>query len=244
MPSLERIELLLDNCSSEWCKYNLYGEANIENCYNINGKIYRIENADGFFLINDMVYKFDNVDDFKNYYFINGKTYKIDNINGYYLINDKIYKLDNVSNYYTVDGKIYNIKNSYGYYVKGNDLYIIPSGEVTGLEYFSAENVQTSGSLNDQAVSNIAVSFNNKKLTGTVSGRMFTSKGGNKIFLPAAGGRWYDYTGDVGYDGYYWSSTQDPNYSDGACSLHFSGGFAGTSSNYRPNGLSVRSVTD
>jgi len=244
MPSLERINLLLGNCSSDWCEYNLYGDANIENCYNINGKIYRIENTNGYYLINDLVYKFDNVNDFKNYYLINGKTFKLDNINGYYFINDKIYKLDNVSNYYTVDDKIYNIDNSYGYYLNCNDLYIIPSGEVTGLEYFSAEKLQTSGSLNDLAVSNIAVSFANKKLVGTVNGRIFTSKNGNKIFLPAAGGRWNDYTYNVGSYGHYWSSTQNPDYSYDAYSLDFYSGGVGTYGYDRRSGHSVRPVTD
>ena len=247
MPSLKRINLLLNKCSSEWCEHNLYGDANIENCYNINGKIYRIENAYSYNLVNDIVYNFDNVYDFDYYYLINGKTYKIVNINDYYFINDKIYKLDNVSNYYTVDGKIYNINNSKGYYLNGNDLYIIPSGDVSGLESFSAQKIQTNGSLSSQgqAIYKISESFNNRRLINKINGRIFTSKNGNKIFLPAAGYRSLYYTDEVGSSSYYWSSTQFPSDYRRAHSLSILSDYVSAERNgYRYNGHTVRPVTD
>lgn len=60
-----------------------------------------------------------------------------------------------------------------------------------------------------------------------VNGRKFTSNiNGNSIFLPAAGYRWLGDLGYAGENGYYWSSTQNPDYSDGAYYLYFYSGNA------------------
>ena len=75
------------------------------------------------------------------------------------------------------------------------------------------------------------------------NGTKFTSKiNGNSIFLPAAGYRWNGGLYLAGEDGYYWSSTQDPDYSDGACHLGFYSGGAYWSYIDRSNGQSVRPV--
>ncbi|MBR5061172.1 MAG: DUF1566 domain-containing protein [Prevotella sp.] len=74
-----------------------------------------------------------------------------------------------------------------------------------------------------------------------VNGRKFTSKtNGKSIFLPAAGYHWY---GDLrdGF-GYYWSSTQNPDYASGAYGLYFGSGNANWGSYYRYCGFSVRPV--
>jgi formylglycine-generating enzyme required for sulfatase activity len=78
-----------------------------------------------------------------------------------------------------------------------------------------------------------------------VNGRIFTGSNGGSIFLPAAGYRWDDGLNDVGSDGYNWSSTQAPSYSDdayGLCLFFYSGrvywGYCG-----RGHGLSVRPVS-
>ena len=76
-----------------------------------------------------------------------------------------------------------------------------------------------------------------------VNGRKFISKiNGNSIFLPAAGVRWGGGLRDAGGDGYYWSSTQDPDYSYIACRLYFYSRGAYWESDSRDNGQSVRPV--
>ena len=76
-----------------------------------------------------------------------------------------------------------------------------------------------------------------------VKGKKFTGKNGGTIFMPLAGYRWREDLIDDGYVGYYWSSTQDPSYSDNAYRLYFSSDYASWNSNYRFFGLSVRPVT-
>ena len=53
--------------------------------------------------------------------------------------------------------------------------------------------------------------YNNTAYTWTtqngVNGRLFTASNGNTLFLPAAGYRYYNYLGDAGSYGYYWSSS-------------------------------------
>ncbi len=77
-----------------------------------------------------------------------------------------------------------------------------------------------------------------------VYGRKVTGPNGASIFLPAAGDRWYDHTNYVGSDGLYWSSTQSPDYSYGACDLYFRSDYFNRNSHNRGNGRSVRPVTE
>ena len=77
-----------------------------------------------------------------------------------------------------------------------------------------------------------------------IPGWKYTGSNGNSIFLPAAGGRWRDNTDIVGNDGFYWSSTQFPDYSDGAYDLYFYGNYSGWSDSHRSLGFSVRPVTE
>ena len=77
-----------------------------------------------------------------------------------------------------------------------------------------------------------------------VYGRKVTGPNGASIFLPAAGYGSDDYTGYVGSDGGYWSSTQNPSYSGGACYLYFYSGNFYRGNNYRNYGQSVRPVTE
>lgn len=69
---------------------------------------------------------------------------------------------------------------------------------------------------------------------------------GNKLFLPAAGGRHNGEGGLFGRSlfGGYWSSTEDD--SNLAWYLYFNGGYASTTHNsyYRNNGLSVRCIAE
>jgi hypothetical protein len=59
------------------------------------------------------------------------------------------------------------------------------------------------------------------KINGVIGG-MFTSKiNGNYIFLPAAGGPWYEEHRYVGEIGKYWLSAQDPDDNFNAYSLVF-----------------------
>ncbi len=76
-----------------------------------------------------------------------------------------------------------------------------------------------------------------------VSGRLFTGKNGGSIFLPAAGYRWYGDPSRAGEYGYYWSSTQYPDYSYYAYGLYFNSGRADWDYDFDRNlGLSVRPV--
>ena len=76
-----------------------------------------------------------------------------------------------------------------------------------------------------------------------VQGCLFTSKkNGETLFLPAAGGRWYNELGDAGSDGYYWSRslyTDDPYY---AWRLSFYSDDCDMDCLDRYNGFSVRPV--
>ena len=76
-----------------------------------------------------------------------------------------------------------------------------------------------------------------------VKGGKFTSKtNGNSIFLPAAGYRLDGALGDAGSWGYYWSSTQDEYYSNGAYGLGSGSGASPWVSFNREVGRSVRPV--
>ena len=75
-----------------------------------------------------------------------------------------------------------------------------------------------------------------------VKGGQFTGPNGKSIFLPAAGYFWYDFLG-AGSVGNYWSSTQDPSYTDNACELYFSLDYLVWDDRSRYNGFSVRPVS-
>ena len=77
-----------------------------------------------------------------------------------------------------------------------------------------------------------------------VNGCQFTGPSGGTIFMPAAGYRWYGDLYDAGSYGYYWSSTQYPGYSDGACGLYFYSGSAYCNYWRRLGGLSLRPVAE
>ena len=77
-----------------------------------------------------------------------------------------------------------------------------------------------------------------------VDGRKVTGANGASIFLPAAGCRWSDYTDYVGSYGFYWSSTQHPNYSNDAYDLNFRSGYMDRNNHYRNLGQSVRPVKE
>ena len=79
-----------------------------------------------------------------------------------------------------------------------------------------------------------------------IYGRKFIAPNGGTIFLPAAGFRFYDdHTSYVGDNGYYWSSTQDPDFSYNAYFITFySSGEYWSSMDYgRYCGRGVRPVT-
>ena len=76
-----------------------------------------------------------------------------------------------------------------------------------------------------------------------VKGGKFTGKNGGVIFLPAAGYSCYGDLLDAGSFGLYWSSTQDPSYSNTAYVLYFYSGLAARSHSYRYGGQSVRPVS-
>ncbi len=80
-------------------------------------------------------------------------------------------------------------------------------------------------------------------LSREAKGRIVTSKSnGNRIFLPAAGYRYYSSLGNAGSYGYYWSSSLNTNRSTCAYRLIFYGADENWNSNDRYYGYSVRPV--
>ena len=83
------------------------------------------------------------------------------------------------------------------------------------------------------------------KYNGTrVNGRKFTSKTdpSKYIFIPAAGSCYNGSVGNVGGNGYVWSSSLGASYPSNAWYLDFSSGYCYMSNDYRCNGWSVRAV--
>ena len=75
-----------------------------------------------------------------------------------------------------------------------------------------------------------------------VNGQLGTGPNGNTIFLPAAGGRWYESLGHVGSDGYYWSRMLDSSSQSFAIHLCFGSVNVGWYYDCRVNGETVRAV--
>ena len=75
-----------------------------------------------------------------------------------------------------------------------------------------------------------------------VNGTLMTGPSGGQIFLPAAGCRWDDDLNNAGSTGYYWSSTQDPDYSYYAYSLFFYSNGWYRNGSYCGYGRSVRAI--
>lgn len=75
-----------------------------------------------------------------------------------------------------------------------------------------------------------------------VNGRLFTSANGGSLFLPAAGGRWYDELYFVGYGGYYWSSSLSTGGPHGAWDFYFDSVDYGMYYGSRFRGFTIRPV--
>lgn len=75
-----------------------------------------------------------------------------------------------------------------------------------------------------------------------VNGRLFISKNGNSIFIPAVGVAWDGSLGYSGVGGYVWSSLLSAGNVDGGQYLGFFSVDAGLYSDYRNIGFSVRGV--
>ena len=76
-----------------------------------------------------------------------------------------------------------------------------------------------------------------------VEGGKFTGTNGGSIFFPSAGDRSDSGFYNVGSNGYYWSSTQDPSGADDAYGLNFYSGGSYSGSYGRYNGFTVRPVS-
>ena len=75
-----------------------------------------------------------------------------------------------------------------------------------------------------------------------INGSLFTGSNGNSLFLPAAGLRWVGSLGDVGSNGFYWSSSLYTNYPYDAWGPYFNSGGYYMGYDYRDYGFSVRPV--
>ena len=77
---------------------------------------------------------------------------------------------------------------------------------------------------------------------GSLAGYLLTGLNGNKLFLPAAGGRWGSALSSFGSSGYYWSAELYSGNSSLARRLNFYSGDWGADNYYRNAGFSVRPV--
>ena len=192
MPSLERIELLLNKCESKWLTIYDMGDGNSytgDYLYVIDGKSYIIENGDNYCIYNGKVYDISGYDNYSTGYC--------------YLINEYVFT---------------NKKFSITFY-----------GD------------HTPSLLSEIGLRKYGISSSSKD---KITGRLFTGKNGNSIFLPVAGYRWGDNTSNVGNNGGCWSSTQGPDSSGDAYYLYFNFGDTGWNNYYRSYGRSVRPVTE
>jgi hypothetical protein len=127
----------------------------------------------------------------------------------------------------TEEKEVYS-QDAYMYYKNGE--YVNLGSDISGTKYDVAH-VKWGGNWCMPTKDDIKELLDNCTSEWTtlngVNGRKFTSNiNGNSIFLPAAGYRWLGDLGYAGENGYYWSSTQNPDYSDGAYYLYFYSGNA------------------
>ncbi len=143
-------------------------------------------------------------------------------------------------------------KNYYGWNTynlcDGNrDVCYNIGSDISGTEYDVAH-VKWGGKWCMPTIDNISELIDNcetsRMILNGVYGMKFISKlNGNSIFLPATGDRWDGKLDNAGGFGYYWSSTQNPDYSNNAYDFfYFNSGCAYWGSDYRCNGHSVRPV--
>lgn len=91
---------------------------------------------------------------------------------------------------------------------------------------------------------NLLLACSNERTTiNGVNGQLFIATNGNRLFLPASGCRDGSDLGNVGFGGYFWSSTPGQSGSYGAYYLYFGSNGAGWNCYGRGNGRSVRPVT-
>ena len=194
MPSAEKMQALIDNCSSEWKILDLYN-----NCYLIDGKGLKIDNGGNNYLINGKVYKLDNINDYKDCYLINDNIYQIDNLDNYYIINNKPYKI---------------VNNLSSLYYKDNYIYIFNGvSSLTGIKtLLQLGLIKGFKSYENNSLEKVAVNLEKMSLPEKVYGRIFNSNTGNSIFMPAAGGKRYNKTEFIDVCGRYWSSTYHSSY--------------------------------
>lgn len=162
-----------------------------------------------------------------------------------YVIDGKSYIIENVDNYCIYNGKVYNIG---GYDKYSTDCYLINEYVFINNKKFNNKKFgitfygdHTPSLLSEIGLRKYRISSSSKD---KITGRLFTGKNGNSIFMPAAGGRWDDGTSYFGSRGYYWSSTQYPGGSDLAYYLGFDSGGTYWYYHTRDDGRSVRPVTE
>ena len=135
-------------------------------------------------------------------------------------------------------------KNNYLYYKNGKYLNI--GADISGTQYDVAR-AKWGGKWRIPTKDEVEELVDNCKYEWTtlngVKGGKFTGPNGNSIFFPAAGYRWGGDLYYAGEYGNYWSSTQNPDYSDSAYFLGFgSGGANWGYGDYRYHGQGVRPV--
>jgi hypothetical protein len=214
MPSNDRINALLANCTFQWTEFKMYGNADTDNCYRINGNIYRldkIDNDENCYVIGDKLYQLDEFFRFGRYYLILGDFYNISSISNYYLINGKFYNIPYAiaKRCYVIGNKVYDISNPEDIYEKGNELYFINASIIKGIKGLRAEPLENSKyALENMNVEQLAYRLSTLKLVNDVSGLVLTSNNKKSIFFPAAGECFKEQPGQgaVGLLGKYWSS--------------------------------------
>ena len=215
MPSISRIDALLKNCTTKWTEFKMYDTDNTDNCYRINGNIYRLDNIDDelyYFVIGDKLYRLDEFFHFNSSYYINGEVVE-HGISNRYLINGHYYEISTgmAQRLYIIDNKAYEISDIDNIYVKGNELYFVPDATtVKGISGLPATLLYKSKySLENKRIDKCFVRLVNLKINN-VSGVILTSKDTKKsIFLPNTGGMWSNQIEVAGYGLFakYWISS-------------------------------------
>lgn len=214
LPSKERIEALLNNCISSWKEYPVY-EEDTNNCFLINGDIYRLDNIDQslnfYYIIGGKVYFLGDIKE--NYRLIDGTLYKDIYGNDWftYYTNECVCRFDKSKKdvLYDIGDRVYEIKDFDLCYTKGNDIYTVKTGIVRGIDKLKGTLISSHNDSEKLNINGRGLRLSDAKLSKTVSGVLFISrKTRNSIFFPAAGHSYYNYIHSHFPDlGWYLSST-------------------------------------
>jgi len=219
LPSKERIEALLNYCIFSIKEYPVY-EEDTNDCFLINGDIYRLDNIDPplnyYYIIGGKLYFLGDIGE--NYRLIDGTLYKNIYANNWfaYYTDEGVCRFDMSKKdvLYDIGDKVYEIKDFKMCYTKDNDIYTVKTGIVRGIDKLKGTLIFSFDDSNKSNIRGLGLNLRDAKLSKTVFGTLFISrKTRNSVFFPAADFRYeqYDYT-HFPEMGRYLSSTPNLNF--------------------------------